>query len=163
MDAQIVELYTDADMERMDRRVRRWRIGLGALAAAALAVCVTLAATADTLTAQRMELAAVAVSTLAGWIVLYGAMFVVSPVRREMAHAAMLRREERQRFPGEIAVTGQRVAIRRSVVTRRVEVTGEEGVSRLLVSESQAAALAAARPIALYACHGYVAAYEVDA
>ena len=45
----------------------------------------------------------------------------------------------------------------------RVEVTGEDETQRLLVCDSRAGALAAANATVLYACHGYVAAYEVTA
>ena len=161
MDAEIIELYSDADMERMRRRVRNGRRALLALAAAALAVCTGLALAANTLTAQRMELAAVAVSTLAGWIVIYGLLFVVVPTGRELAHAGMLRDEERQKAEGTITVTGERVIIRRSIAARRVEVRREDETVRLLVCESRARALAAAGATAVYTCHGYVAAYQV--
>ena len=160
MSETVTELYTDADMERMRQKGKIWQRALCILAGAALAVCVGLALLAGTESALRMELAAVAVSTVAGWIVIYGVLFVVTPLRRELAHAAMLRTEERQRVEGEAAVTDERFTIRKSVAVRRVEVRreGEEPV-RLLVCASRAGALAGAS--ALYVCHGYVAAYEV--
>lgn len=161
MNGQVIELYTDADMDRLRRHIRRWRTALGLLAAAALAACLVLAGLTNTANAQRMELAAVAVSTLAGWVVLYGVIFVVSPARREMEHAAMLRREERQTAAGTVTVTDERFVIRKSVAVRRVEVRGEDETQRLLVCESRAKVLAAVGTAVLYTCHGYVAAYEV--
>ena len=163
MDEKATELYTDADMARMDRRIKRWRRALWALAAGALAVCAGLAAAADTMNAQRMELAAIAVSTVAGWVVIYGGIFVLTPARRELAHAGMLRKEERQAVEGTVTVTDERFAIRKSVAVRRVEVRGEDETHRLLVCESRAKALAAAGTAVLYTCHGYVAAYKVIA
>ena len=57
MNGTVIELYSDADLARMKKHIKRWRTALLALAAAALAVCVGLAAAAGTLNAQRMELA----------------------------------------------------------------------------------------------------------
>ncbi len=164
MNKTVIELYSDADLARMKKHIRRWRTALLALAAGALAVCVGLVAAAGTLNAQRMELATIAVSTAAGWVVLYGILFVVTPVRRELAHAEMLRTEERERVEGAVALTDERFTIRKSVAVRRVEVRAdEETVHRLLVCASRAQALAGAETRVLYTCHGYVAAYEVTA
>ena len=163
MSETVTELYTDADMERMRQKGMIWRRALCVLAGAALAVCVSLALLAGTENALRMELAAAAVSTVAGWIVIYGVLFVVTPLRRELAHAAMLRTEERQRVEGEAAVTDERFTIRKSVTVRRVVVTRGEETRRLLVCDSRAEALKAAGAAAVYTCHGYVAAYEVAA
>lgn len=163
MDKQIIELYSDGDMARMRGHIRRWGRALCALAAAALGVCVVLTALANTKNAQRMELATVAVSTVAGWIVIYGGVFVVFPVRRELAHAEMLRREDRERVAGSVTLTEERFRIRKSVAVRRVEVREGEQTRRLLVSDSRSKALESASPEVLYTCHGYVAAYEVTA
>lgn len=161
MEPQIVELYDDAAMARLERRIRRWRAVLWALGAGALAVCVWMAAHAGTANAARMELAAIGVSTAAGWIVIYGGIFVVTADRRELAHARMLRREPREAVRGAVTVTNERVAIRNSIIARRVEVGADGQTRRLLVCESRADALAAAGICALYAAHSYVAAYEV--
>ena len=161
MNENVTELYSDADMARMGRHIKRWRRALWTLAAAALAACLVLIVLTDTLNAQRMELAVIAVSTAAGWVVIYGGVFVVTPARRELAHAGMLRREERQTVRGEVAVTDERFTIRKSVAVRRVEVRGEDETHRLLVCESRAGALEAVGTAVLYICHGYVAAYEI--
>lgn len=162
MSKQIVELYSDGDMERMRQREKRWRTALLALGAAALAVCVTLTACTDTLNAPRMELAVIAVSTLAGWVGLYWGIFKLTPARRELAHARMLRTQPRQRIEGTVTVTGEGFAIKKSVAVRRVELRAGEETERLLVCAGRAQALAAANASALYVCHGYAAAYEVD-
>lgn len=163
MDEKIIELYSDADMARMERRIKRWRIALFTLSAVALAVCLVLISLTGTENAQRMELTVVAVSTVAGWIVIYGVLFVAAPARRELDHARMLRHEERQTVAGTVTVTGERFVIRKSVAVRRVEVREGDETHRLLVCESRAGALAAADAATLYVCHGYVAAYGVMA
>ena len=161
MEPQIVELYDDAAMARLERRIKLWRRALWALAAGALAVCVGLIVRTGTANAARMELAVICVSTLTGWVVIYGGIFVVTAARRELAHAGMLRREAREAVSGVVTVTKERVAIRNSITARRVEVDTDGQPRRLLVCENRAVALAAAGAATLYAAHGYVAAYEV--
>ncbi len=160
MEKEIIELYTDADMERMGLHVRRWRRILLAVAAVGLSVCIALAASTDTLNAPRMELATIAVSTVAGWFIIYKWVFTLSPARHELAHAEMLRREERERFEGTVKLTDEQFKIRKSVPVRRVIVTNGEVESRLLVCASRAEALEGLDEAVLYACHGYVAAYN---
>lgn len=157
----VVELYSDEMIARMDRRIRIWTAALCALAAAALAVCVTFAALTTTANADVMELAAIAVSTGAGWVVIYCAIFVVTAGRRELGHARMLRDEARERVEGEVTVTKEKLLIRRSIRVRRVEVKTAEETRRLLVCESRAEALERADTRVLYTANGYVAAYEV--
>ena len=161
MDKRIVELYSDAELARLERRIKRWRIALWVLAAAALAACVGMTALTNTGNAAQMEIAVITVSTLGGWIVIYGGNFVVTAGQRELGHALMLREEERQRVEGTVTVTGERIVIRRSISARRVEVVEGEKTRRLLVCESRAKKLAAAGAVTLYTAHGYVAAYEV--
>lgn len=161
MAGRIVELFCDDDMARLARQIKRWRTALAIVAAAGLAACVTMAAVTRTGNASQMELAVIAVSTVTGWLVLYGAIFVVAVRRREMAHGAMLRGEERERTAGTVTVTDERFTIRKSVAVRRVEVRDGDQTHRFLVCDSRAAALATAGASAVYTAHGYVAAYEV--
>lgn len=161
---EITELYGDADVLRLEQKIRRWRAAHVLLAAAALAVCLGMIARTGTANAARMEAAVIAVSTVVGWVVFYGQIFVVTPSRRELRHARMLREEERETVTGAVTVTDERVTIRKSITARRVEVRGEEETRRLLVCQSRAAALAGLAGLGtatLYTAHGYVAAYEV--
>ena len=158
---EVVELFSDADLERLRRQIGRRRTFHMALAAVALATCVGLIAMTNTRNAARMELTAIIVSTVAGWIVIYGSVFTVRARARELRHAVMLRGEEREEARGDVVVTDERIAIRRSITARRVEVRGEGETRKLLVCESRAKALAAAGAKTLYTVHGYVAAYEV--
>lgn len=161
MESRIVELYDDTALARLERRIKRWRGLLWVLAALALGLCVGMIVRTGTANAARMELTVICVSTVAGWIVLYGRMFGLTVARHELAHANMLRREERQAVSGVITVTKERVAIRNSITARRVEVTVDGQTRRLLVCETQADALESAEAAVLYTAHSYVAAYEV--
>lgn len=162
MERQIIELYSDGDLARLERRVKAWRLALWILALAALVTCVTLIRLTTTGNAAGMERAVIVTSTLAGWVVIYGKVFIVTAGRRELGHARMLREEERQRVEGPVTVTAERIVIRSSITARRVEVPAGES-RRLLVCEGRANALAAAEASAVYTTHGYVAAYEVRA
>ena len=155
-----MELYGEAELQRLRRKVKGWRIALCALSLAALAACVTMASLTNTANAAQMELAAVAVSITAGWIVIYCGIFAAAAGRHELKHAEMLGKEERTRIVGTATVTDQRIVIRRSITARRVEVSVDGETQRLLVCESRARALEKAGASVLYAAHGYVAAYE---
>ena len=159
---RIVELYSDEDRARLRAQIRRRRVTHAVIAVAALAACIAMIACTNTRNAGSMELAAILVSTVAGWIVIYGSVFVVWARRRELRHADMLHEGEREAVRGTVTVTDERIAIRRSITARRVEVRGDGEVQRLLVCESRADALAAADASAVYTVHGYAAAYEVS-
>ena len=155
-----MELYDEAELQRLRRKVKGWRIALWAISLAALAACVTMAALTNTANAAQMELAAVTVNVAVGWVVIYCGIFVAAAGRHELEHAEMLGKEERTRIVGTLNVTDQRIVIRRSITARRVEVHTDGETQRLLVCESRARALEKAGARALYAAHGYVAAYE---
>ena len=155
-----MELYGEAELQRLRRKVKGWRIALWAISLAALAACVTMAALTNTANAAQMELAAVTVNVAVGWVVIYCGIFVAAAGRHELEHAEMLGKEERTRIVGTLNVTDQRIVIRRSITARRVEVHTDGETQRLLVCESRARTLEKAGARALYAAHGYVAAYE---
>lgn len=159
---RIVELYSEAELTRLGAQIKRGRALHCLIAAAALAACLIMIACTNTRNAERMELATILVSTLAGWVVIYGSVFAVTARRRELRHATMLHEGEREEARGTVTVTEERIVIRRSITARRVEVRGEGEVQRLLVCESRAGMLAAAGASAVYTVHGYVAAYEVS-
>ena len=161
MAQQMIELYSEADLEWLKRRIGRWRTALWIFSACAFAVCLSLIALTCTGNAAQMEGAVIAVSTVAGWFVIYCGIFIVTSGRRELAHAIMLRSEARQTVSGNVVITDERVNITRSITARRVEVSGDGEIYRLLVCENRADALKTVGAAVLYTAHGYVAAYEV--
>lgn len=158
---RIVELYSDAELERLRKKIRTWSVAAAAVLAGGIIACTVMAALTTTGNAERMELSAVATSVATGWVTIYCCYFAVGTARREYLHAVMLRTEERVRTEGDIKVTGERIAIRRSITARRVEIAGPEGGARMLVTERKAAELGACGAVAVYSAHGYIAAYEV--
>ena len=161
MSRKIVELYSEEDMARLERRVRRHRTALIVLGAAALIACITLATLANIRNAGKLELAAVLVSTVAGWICIYDGVFTVSAGKKEIGHANMLRTEPRERIEGPVTVTDEGFRIRGSIAVRRVETAPETGARKVLVHEDRAKRLAELPVTAVYVAHGYVAAAEV--
>lgn len=161
MAQQIIELYSETDLARLKQRIKRWQTALWILAACALVVNLRLIALTGTGNAAQMEHAVIAISTVAGWIVIYCSIFIITAGRRELSHANMLHNEEWQAVQGTVKVTDERVAITRSITARRVEVYNNSEPHLLLVSESRADALASVGEAVLYTAHGYVAAYEV--
>ncbi len=159
MSENVIELYSDEDVARLRQKIKRWTVGLCILAGIALAVCIAMAAIAGTATADQLEFATIAVSTVAGWVVIYDAIFVVSAKRKELSHAEMLKSEQWERMKGRPVLTGRQVRIKKSIVAKQVELQGSG--QEVLVCETKAKILEKADAIAVYTAHGYVAAYEV--
>ena len=157
------ELFGAGELARLRRRHKRWIIALTAVGAAALAACVTFCALTRTGNAARMELSAVAVSTAAGWFILYCARFVVRRDRGEIGHAHMLLTGERVPVTGFLELAPETVRIPGGVELRRVWVTDGDKPQRLSVLARKAAALEAVsgRRVTLYTVNGFAAAYEV--
>ncbi len=158
----VIELYTEADVEKLRKKIRIWAAALGIAAAAALIACIAMAASATTLTAEKMEAAAILTSILSGWVIIYCAIFVIGAARRELGHATTLRTSERERVEGRVSLNGERLRIRKSISARGVEVETPEGIKRFWVSQTRAGRLQESDAAALYISHGYVAAYEVS-
>ncbi len=162
MPQTIVELYTGEDVALLERRVKRRLAALIVLGTAAFITCVALAVLADPRNAGRLEMTAAVISTVAGWVCIYGGIFGVSAGKKEIGHANMLRTEPRERIEGPVTVTDERLRIRGSITVRRVEVTSGTGVQKVLVHENRAERLAELPVTAVYVAHGYVAAVEVE-
>lgn len=79
-------LYTRDQALEHKKKEKRLRIGAVIIAAAALAVCVTLCAFVRTGNAEQLLLAAVAVSTLGGWAVIFLRECCLKPVRALRRH-----------------------------------------------------------------------------
>ena len=157
----IRELYDAEDIGRLEKKIRNGRGAMLLLGCTALALCVALCCLTRTGNAERMELLTVAVSTVAGWVLLYLRRFVVTAERRELMHARMLRGAERETLRGRVTVTKERVAIRDSITLRQVLVETAEGTRRVKVNDRRAAALSGETgELRLYVANGYIAAFE---
>ena len=155
-----VELYSREGIERQRKRYKSARRGVMLLAAAGLAGCIGLCLAANTLNAGRMELAAVAVSTLAGWAVIAVVLNCLLPAKYQAAHGENMLRGERQTHRGTLTVDKAVTPIRNSISVCRVTVS--DG-ARLNVNSKMAAALQKlTAPVTVYSAYGFVVAYEVE-
>ena len=162
MPRNIVELYTEEDVAKLERKVRRHRAALTALAVCALIACVTLAALTNLRNISWTEPTVIAISIVVGWICIYDGVFIVSGGKKEIGHANMLRSGERERVDGPLTVTDERFRIRGSIAVRRVVIDTETGPQKALVCDTRTPLLKGRAVTAVYTAHGYVAAVEVE-
>lgn len=162
MPGQIVSLYPQERLMQLKRKIKTLRIFCWVLAAAALTACVVLTCCANTANSSVMMLWTMGISTAAGWIVLYLAIFCVGAGKRELAHASHLLDGEQEAVTGTVRVDLRRMRIRKSITVQKVFVRTPEGERQFLVNAARAGELrGAGERLTLYVSHGYVAAYEV--
>ena len=162
MPGQIVSLYPPERLRQLKRKIKALRILLWVLAAAALTACVVLTCCANTANSSVMMLWTMGISTVAGWIVLYLAIFGVGEGKKELAHASHLVEGEQQAVTGTVLVDPCRMRLRKSISVRKVFVRTPEGEQSFLVNAARAEELRrAGERLTVYVSHGYVAAYEV--
>lgn len=162
MSGQIVSLYSQERRVRLTRKVKTLRLLLWGLAAAALTACVVLTCCANTANSSVMMLWTMGISTVAGWIVLYLAIFCVGEWKKELAHASHIMEAEQEAVTGTVLVDPCRMKLRKSISVRKVFVRTPEGEQSFLVNAARAEELRrAGERLTVYVSHGYVAAYEV--
>lgn len=162
MSGQIVSLYSQERRVRLTRKIKALRILLWLLAAAALTACVVLTCCANTANSSVMMLWTMGISTVAGWIVLYLAIFCVGEWKKELAHASHIMEAEQEAVTGTVRVDPRWMRIRKSITVRKVFVRTPEGERQFLVNAARAEELrTAGERLTVYVSHGYVAAYEV--
>ena len=162
MPGQLVSLYPPERIIQLKWKIKALRILLWVLAAAALTACVVLTCCANTANSSVMMLWTMGISTVAGWIVLYLAIFGVGERKKELAHASHLMEGEQQAVTGTVRVDPQRMRLRKSITVQKVFVRTPEGERSFLVNAARAEELRrAGENLTLCVSHGYVAAYEV--
>lgn len=161
-----VELYRPEDPDALNRKRRAWTAAVCALAAAALVVCVSFCLRAGAANAARMEAYAAAVSSVAGWVVIYLLAFRVAALRREEEHARRMLQGQRETVRGRASLAARETQIPRSIAVRSVTVEGGERTLHLLAAARRCAALeralnGGAAELELDVVGGYVAAFRV--
>ncbi len=157
-----MELYRPEDLGRLERQVKRAGGAAALLAGAALALCVLFCCLTNTANARAMEIAAISVSTLAGWVVIWTVHHRVIELRRERGHAEMLMTGERSTLEGVVEVSDERMRIRGSIRFYPLSVRGADGTAKSKVIAARAALLRAenGKRLRLYVVNGYAAAFE---
>ncbi len=158
----IRELYSRQDLQRLEKTSKRAGLAAALIAAATLIACVLLCCLTTIDNAAAMEKAAVAVSVLGGWIVIYLYNNPVKELRYERGHAEMLLEGERETLEGVLTLSKQRMRIRGSIRFYPLTLTDGNETRRSKVIASRAEALRAmeGKRLRLYVVNGYAAAWE---
>jgi len=161
-----VELYRPEDVGALKRKHDASLAAVWMIAAGALAACVLFCVFTNTASAARMELLAVAVFAVAGWVVIYLATFTVAALRHEGEHTARMLAGERSAIRGRTSLARETVRIKRSIAVRSVTVVSGSEKRRLYVDACRARELERALGGGEKLCEldvvgGYVAAFVV--
>ena len=160
------ELYRPGEPERLKKRRSVWLTAVCVIAAGALVLCVLFCLLTGTANAMRMELSAIAVFTLAGWVDIYLLTFRVAALGREEDHVRRMLAGERETVRGRTELAARTVRIRKSIAVRTVTVREDGQTRRLFVNAARARSLEQAlgggeRMCELDVVSGYVAACKV--
>lgn len=159
----ITELYRPEDLERLERKLKRSIRAALLLAAAALALCVFFCLRANTANALRMERMAIAVSTAAGWVVIWLAHHRIAELRRERKHAEMLMTGERSALEGELELSEERMRIRGSILFYPLKLRAADGTAaagKVIAACAPTLRRQNGKRLRLYVVNGYAAAFE---
>lgn len=159
---KIQELYSRQDLQRLKKTSKHAGLAAALIAAATLTACVLLCCLTKPDNAAAMEKAAVAISVVGGWTVIYLWNNPVKDLRCELGHAQMLLEGERETLEGVLALSKQRMRIRGSIRFYPLTLTDGNETRRSKVIASRAEALRATegKRLRLYVVNGYAAAWE---
>ena len=160
------ELYRPEDIGTLKKKYHAWLTVVCLIAAAALAACVLFCLRTGTANALRMEILAVSVFTVAGWVDIYLLTFVVSALHREEEHAARMLAGDRETMGGKVELGRETIRIRKSIAVRSVTVSHGNETRRLFVNARRALPLERALAAGDTECEldtvgGFVAAFGV--
>ena len=137
----IQKLYSPEDLPRLEKKIKRERVLIWAVAGLTLAVCIVLCCLTDTANAEKMELAAILCSTVGGWVVIYRRLFGLLEGRYELQHARYLLEETPTALRGQLRVTKERLRIKNSIRIRILLLEDGGEIRRLKVNETRVKAL----------------------
>lgn len=157
----IMELYRPEDLSRLTKQRKLWRVLLLTLTALALGVCVLLCARVNTRNAAKTERTVIAISILAGWVLITLRFELLVLARREAEHAAHMLAGPRERHCGVLGLTDDVVRIPGSVRVRRLTLQEGKDVRRLSVNVTKLKKLGALpRQVTVWTVHDFVVALE---
>ena len=137
----IQKLYSPADIPRLEKKIKRERRLIWALAGLTLAACIVLCCLTNTANAEEMELAAILCSTVGGWLVIYRRLFGLLETRYELQHARYLLETPGDILRGRLSITKERLRIKNSIRIRILLLEDGEQTRRLKVNETRLKAL----------------------
>ena len=155
----IQKLYRPEDLPRLEKKIKRERRLIWALAGLTLAACILLACLTNTANAEEMELAAIVCSTVGGWLVIYRRLFGLLEARYELQHARYLLETPGDILRGRLSITKERLRIKNSIRIRILLLEDGEQTRRLKVNETRVKALRPwdGRQVTVELAGGYVA------
>ena len=155
----IQKLYSPEDLPRLEKKIKRERVLIWALAGLTLAACILLACLTNTANAEKMELAAILCSTVGGWLVIYRRLFGLLETRYELQHARYLLETPGDILQGRLSITKERLRIKNSIRIRILTLEDGGQIRRLKVNENRVKALKEwdGKPVTVSLAGGYVA------
>lgn len=149
------ELFSRAEIDGLRTKKRVWSVVAAVLGAGALLACVLFCVFTNTLNSDRMQLCAMATSSIAGCVIIYIVRFCVRDTASEIAHAELMLTGERAEHVGEVKPAPTAIKIRGSITARRVSVGGD----KLMINERKAKLLPVGRA-RVWTVMNYITAWE---
>ncbi len=137
-------LYRPEDIPALEQKEKKRKAVCLAAALLTLAVCVGCCLAAKTATMAAMEKAAAAACILGGWFVLYWRRFGLQDARQEMIHARRMLAGPAEELAGTVALTGERLRIKSSILVYPLRLEDTERPQLLYVNARVADGLRAA-------------------
>lgn len=137
-------LYRPEDIPALEQKEKKRKAVCLAAALLTLAVCVGCCLAAKTATMAAMEKAAAAACILGGWFVLYWRRFGLQDARQEVIHARRMLAGPAEELAGTVALTGERLRIKSSILVYPLRLEDTERPQLLYVNARVADGLRAA-------------------
>lgn len=160
----MTQLYTEEDLEILERKYRSEKMFAIAFAGVSFLVFVVLCCITKTGNAALMEKIATVVVMIAGWILIYFYINRLVAGKNELRHGRMLAEEPRETYVGRLTVNPKEIRIKGSIVIKNLTVDTGTEKKRLNVIAGKAEKLEDLTGVVkLETVHGYVAAFGREA
>lgn len=158
MESERWELYDASEPEKLRNSRRIWIAAAVMIALLGLGVCIALCVLARPETGTAMMIAAIAVSTLTGWIDISISYFAVSELKHIEKHTEAMLKGERKTEEGPFTLTNERLRVKKGVGMVRLD--GPRG--SVQVFDGKAKRLQGVTIRSVESVYGFVVACEVE-
>ena len=162
MEKKTTELYSPDEPALLEKKARGFTALCVVIGALTLAGCIYICTKVDPVNVSRMLIAAFALSTLGGWIVISIAHFVVGEYKNAAKHCRAILDGEGETVEGRFAVEKEVIRIKHGVAMRTVRQEGAERAETLRIFTKKAKLFDAEKAVSVRKVLGFVAAYEVE-
>jgi len=153
--------YTSQEAKRWQRRAKNCLIFSAALIVLALGACIVMCLMVTTANAQKLQLAAVSLFTLAGWTDILLFFFVYAPARAQAEHIGGMLTQEPLVHEGVLTLLPEVFRIPRSITVRKASLMTADGAISLSVSAALSRQLPQGKPLRVWTVRGFITAWEV--